>query len=674
LPGVWRGDPGGAATDADLIEQSAFARAVARWSDRTRRILAAAKTARAAHPDAAARIDAIAGVSAAADPDDSTGSGGKSDTTSLRYDASRFAELEASVESADARPTSAERDAFRRLVERTRPRLAQLEDVLRSLGAKNTALGSHAAVATDQRLASETGLRVLREGGNAVDAAVAIGYTLAVTLPAAGNLGGGGFMLVRSADGRTHFIDFRETAPAAARADMYLDAKGALVPDASTVGARSAGVPGSVAGLEYARTHYGTRSRHDVLRDAIADAENGFEVSAADAASLLRGRALLARFPSTSAIFVRGGDTPHAGTVLRQPDLARTLHAIDANGPDGFYRGAVARRLATSIRAAGGIVTEEDLARYRVAVRTPIECVHRGYTIVTSPPPSSGGVAICEVLGILGAAAPRPPALSFDNVHREVEAERRAFADRNTALGDPDFIASPVARLLDPAYLAGLRASIDAEHATPSRDVRGAGVAREGRNTTNYSVVDAAGDAVDVTYTINNSFGSGFVAAGTGVLMNDEMDDFTSKVGSPNMFGLVQGAANAIAPQKRPLSSMSPSIVVDGSGRTILVAGAAGGPRIITTTLDTIRGVIDFGESASDALAADRVHMQWLPDVLYAETGAFDAPTLARLRAAGYDVAFGLAHSAGNAVGVRADGTREGAHDPRVETGSALAF
>jgi gamma-glutamyltranspeptidase/glutathione hydrolase len=537
-----------------------------------------------------------------------------------------------------------------------------------------TAAGAHAAVATDQKLATEAGLRVLREGGNAVDAAVAIGYTLAVTYPAAGNIGGGGFMLVRTASGETHFIDFRETAPAAATANMYLDSSGAIVPDLSVVGPLSAGVPGTVAGLEYARMKFGTLPRHELMRDALADAEDGFVLSEADAAELHRSQALLLKYPATAAIFAAGGATLTAGSVLRQPDLARTLLRIDALGRDGFYAGDVAHELAASVRAGGGIISETDLANYRVVEREPLTCEHRGVTIVTAPPPSSGGVVICEVLGILGEAQPALPMRSFENVHLEVEAERRAFADRNNDLADPAFAKSPIAALLDPKYLARLRAEIAPERATPSSEVRGGVVSHEGTNTTNFSVVDAAGNAVDVTYTLNNSFGSGFVAGNTGVLLNDEMDDFTTKLGAPNMFGLVQGALNAIAPGKRPLSSMSPSIVVDHSGRVDLVAGAAGGPRIITTTLDIMRAVIDFNLDAGAALAAPRLHMQWLPDVVYAERDALDAPTLARLQRAGYTIETRRGLAIANAVVVQRDGTRVGAHDPRSDTGSAGAY
>jgi len=537
-----------------------------------------------------------------------------------------------------------------------------------------TASGKNGAVATDQRLATEEGIRVLKTGGNAVDAAVAIGYTLAVTYPAAGNVGGGGFMLVRLADGSSHFVDFRETAPAASSATMYLDSTGHVVAQRSTVGVLSVGVPGSVAGLEYARAHFGTRSRRELMATAIADAQNGFTLTAADAADLLRSMPLLRRFASSRSIFLVNGGAFKSGDVLRQQDLAKTLRAIEQSGTDGFYRGAVASRLVASTRAAGGILTSDDLAEYLAVERKPISCAHRHMTIVTSPPPSSGGIAICEALGIIGDAPSGRPR-SIRDAHREIEAERRAFADRNTQLGDPDFVKVPVARLLNPAYLASERSSIAPDRATPSSTLHaGDRGAQEGTNTTNYSVVDKAGNAVDVTYTLNNSFGSGFVANGTGVLLNDEMDDFTSKPGTPNMFGLVQGAANAIAPHKRPLSSMSPTIVVDAAGRAVLVAGAAGGPRIITTTLDIVRDVVDFGESVGTAVAAPRMHMQWLPDIVYAEPGTFDGPTLAALRTMAYHIDFGEADSVANAVAVKHDGTRVAAHDDRNATGSALAY
>jgi gamma-glutamyltranspeptidase/glutathione hydrolase len=511
---------------------------------------------------------------------------------------------------------------------------------------------------------------VLRDGGTAVDAAIAIAYALAVTFPVAGNLGGGGFMLIHLKDGSSHFIDFRETAPAAAYADMYLDARGRPDSARSTIGPLSTGVPGTVAGLEYAREHFGTLSRAALIAPALAYAR-GFRIDVADAKLFADERDWLAQFPSTKAVFLPDGKPLREGQILRQPDLERTLRAISEHGVDGFYRGPVAQALVASAKGSGGVITLADLARYRAVERTPLTCARGADTIVTSPPTSSGGVAICEILGIVGPAdggALRDAA----NAHLEIEAERRAFADRNTALGDPDFVHAPVAQLLNPAYFARQRASIAPTDATPSSEIPGFG-GHEGHNTTNFSVVDAAGNAVDVTYTLNNGFGSGFVAAGTGVLLNDEMDDFTSKPGSPNMFGLVQGTANAIAPGKRPLSSMSPTIVLDASGNPVLIAGAEGGPRIITAVLDIVRGVIDFHEGVFGAVAQPRVHMQWLPDLVYAEPGAFAPDVLAKLRAMGYRFRFEGAGSGANAVAVAPDGTRTAAHDPRMPTGSAIA-
>jgi gamma-glutamyltranspeptidase/glutathione hydrolase len=517
--------------------------------------------------------------------------------------------------------------------------------------AAGTASGAHGAVSTDQRLATQAGIDVLRAGGNAVDAAVAIGYTLAVTYPEAGNLGGGGFMLVRRANGAVRFYDFRETAPAAATAGMYLDAHGHARPEASIVGALAAGVPGTVAGLEAARRADGTMSRHALLAPAIAYAEKGFVLARPDADGIAREWPLLERFPATAAIFGRGGAPLPAGALLRQPALARTLSAIDREGVDGFYRGDVARRFAAGVRAGGGIITAADLAAYRVKVRAPIGCAYRGATIYTAPPPSSGGIAICEITKILGDGA-LPARRSEADVHAEVEAERRAFADRNTFLGDPDFVAIPLARLLSSEHIAALRATIRPRRATPSTEIAPLVTMHEGHNTTHYSVIDAAGNAVAVTYTLNASFGSGAQAGDTGVLLNDEMDDFTTEVGAPNMFGLVQGAKNAIAPGKRPLSSMSPTIVVR-AGKPILVTGAAGGPRIITTTLDIVRDVVGYGMAIGAAEAEPRMHHQWLPDVI-----AF------KLRG----------HlSLANTVGAH-DGVFSAANDPRQASGAALAF
>ncbi len=538
--------------------------------------------------------------------------------------------------------------------------------------AASTASGQHGAVATDQAIASQVGLGVLQAKGNAVDAAVAIAYTLAVTYPSAGNIGGGGFMMIRLADGTAHFVDFREVAPAAATEKMYQDASGKVVPERSTVGALAVAVPGTVAGLELARERYGTRSRHELMSAAIALADDGFKLTDADAQVFAANDALLSRFPSTAAIYTHNGAPLRSGETLRQPALAKTLRAIDRDGVPAFYTGDVGRRIAAAIQSAGGIITAADLAGYKVEQRAPVECTHRGHRLFTAPPPSSGGVAICETLAILGDT-PSGAMRSVADAHREIEAERRAFADRSSALGDPDFVKPPIAQLLAPAYIAQQRASIQPDRATPSSAIKGMPI-HEGTNTTNFSVVDATGNAVDVTYTLNSTFGSGLVAGDTGVLLNDEMDDFASAPGVPNQFGLVQGAANAIVPHKRPLSSMVPTIAVDQDGKVALVAGAAGGPRIITTTMDILRGVLDFGLDAGAAMNAPRVHQQWLPDVVYAEAGAFTDAGAAALTAMGYTLKIAPMGSSANAIVVRPDGTRVAAHDDRRPTGAALAY
>jgi len=534
------------------------------------------------------------------------------------------------------------------------------------------ASGRNGAVATDQALATDVGLAVLRSGGNAVDAAVAIGYALAVVYPSAGNIGGGGFMLVRERNGMVRFIDFRETAPARSTATMYLDRRGDVVPELSTVGGLSVAVPGTVAGLELARARYGTRSRGALLAPAIALAADGWVLRPADADVFAAHAALLRRFPSTMAAFAPSGRLPRAGERLRQPALAATLRAIAREGPAGFARGPVAAAIATADERAGGIVSRADLATYRAVERPPVRCALGTDRIASSPQPSSGGIAICETFGIL-ADLPPAPAGSVRAAHDLVEAERRAFADRSVALGDPTVVPDPSARLLAPARLRALAAGIAPRRATPSHDLRGAGE-HEGRNTTNFAVVDARGNAVDVTYTLNSTFGSGLVAGKTGVLLNDEMDDFASKPGVPNQFGLVQGRGNAIRPGKRPLSSMSPTIASDAAGRVVLVAGAAGGPRIVTTTLRIVRDVLVRHEPVGAAVDAPRLHQQWLPDVVYAEPGALAPGALRALRAEGYEIELGPAESDANAVAVGQRGMRTAAHDPRRPTGGAGAY
>lgn len=495
---------------------------------------------------------------------------------------------------------------------------------------------SRGMVVTAQRLASDVGAQVLRDGGNAVDAAVAVGYALAVTYPAAGNLGGGGFMTVRLADGRTAFLDFREKAPLAATAGMFLDAKGDVVPRLSLDSWLAVGVPGSAAGLELARVRYGTLPRAALMAPAIRLAREGFPVTAGDMAVIGTATAALARDPAASAIFLRDGKAMRPGDRLVQADLAATLQALSDQGPDALYRGPIGASIAAASAAGGGLITTRDLDAYRVREMRPIECDYRGFHIISAPPPSSGGVILCEMLGILGGYDLR--AMGFHSaaeVHVLVEAMRLAYYDRNNRLGDPDFVENPIAQLLDPAYHASLRARIEPERATLSSTLVAAAPAKEGTNTTHYSVVDAAGNAVAVTYTLNEWFGTGKVAPGTGIVMNNEMDDFTSKPGVPNLFGLVQGAANAIAPGKTPLSSMTPTIITR-DGQVAMVIGSPGGARIITIVMEAVINAVDHGMTVQEAINAPRIHHQWLPDTVYVERFALSPDTRALLEARGY--------------------------------------
>jgi len=490
----------------------------------------------------------------------------------------------------------------------------------------------HAMVVTEQHLASQAGLAVLERGGNAVDAAVAVGYALAVVDPCCGNLGGGGFMLIRMHDGRERFIDFREKAPLRATRDMYLDAHGNVVPERSRKGWLAIGVPGTVMGLDRALAQFGTRSRAAVMAAAIRLARDGYVLQPGDMVPF-RGSAGEG-YSGWSA----GGAKPHPGERVVQPDLARTLELIAADGDEAFYRGPIARAIVAAGNRHGGILSMRDFADYTVDESAPIHCAYHDLEIISAPPPSSGGVTLCEILNVI---APYPFAQwgwhSVRETHYLIEAERRAYADRNAYLGDPTFVHDPVAQLLDPAYAAHLRAQIDPVRATPSSRVHpGLKISvHENGETTHYSIVDRWGNAVAVTYTLNDWFGSGVMAAGTGFLLNDEMDDFTSKPGVPNMYGLVQGETNDIQPGKRPLSSMTPTIVLRG-GRLAMVTGSPGGSRIITIVLETLLNVFDFGMNAQAAVDAPRVHMQWLPDRIDYEPGALTAATMRALRTEGY--------------------------------------
>lgn len=498
--------------------------------------------------------------------------------------------------------------------------------------------GRDGMVVSAQHLATEVGVDVLRKGGNAVDAAVAVGYALAVVYPQAGNIGGGGFMTVRLADGRTTFLDFREKAPLAATATMFQDAKGEVIPGLSTDSWKAVGVPGTVMGLERARVLYGTMSRAALMAPAIKLARDGFVLGQGDAAVMAVEGERLGKDPAMARIFMPAGRLLTKGDRLAQRDLAATLSLISAKGPDAFYKGPIGAAVADASRVGGGLITPEDFARYEVRELKPIECDYRGYHVISAPPPSSGGVAICQALNILeGYDLSAMGFRSAAEVHVLAEALRRVYVDRNNKLGDPDFVANPVAQLLDRTYAAQLRASIDPARATPSAALGPAAPAHEGRNTTHYSVLDAKGSAVSVTYTLNDWFGAHRVAGATGIVMNNEMDDFTAKVGAPNTYGLIQGANNAVAPGKTPLSSMSPTILTK-DGKVALIIGSPGGSRIITITLQAILNMIDHGMDVQAAIDAPRIHMQWLPDVVYAEPFALSADTRALLEQRGHVV------------------------------------
>jgi gamma-glutamyltranspeptidase/glutathione hydrolase len=521
--------------------------------------------------------------------------------------------------------------------------------------------------------AADVGVAVLKAGGNAVDAAVAVGFALAVTHPFAGNLGGGGFMLIRFADGRTTFIDFRERAPEKSSRDMYLDAKGALTKD-SIEGWRSSGVPGTVRGFEIAVSKYGKKKWAENMAPAVELASKGFPVSYALAEGLKASRDL-ASSPESKRIFQKNGAFYDVGETLVQPELAQTLERISKNGPNEFYEGETAKRFAAEMTKNGGLISLADLKSYKAIERTPLQGKYRNYTVITAPPSSSGGIALLEMLGILeGTGYEKGGSGSASAIHYGAEAMRRAYADRNTYVGDPDFVKVPIAGLLDPAYLSRLRASIDPERATPSLSVLpGKPAGSERMETTHYSVVDSEGNAVAVTYTLNGGFGNGITVPGLGFLLNNEMDDFAAKPGTANMFGLVQGEVNAIAPGKRPLSSMTPTIVLK-DGKLFMTAGAPGGSRISTAVAQVILNVIDFGMNVQDAVDAPRFHHQWQPDKLSLERG-ISPDTVALLKSRGYDVDYAPGVVLAQVAAIVVDGGwLQGGSDGRSAAGKAAGY
>ncbi len=560
--------------------------------------------------------------------------------------------------------------------------------VLTGAGASHAAsqapvAAEHGMVVSAQHLATKVGVDVLKRGGNAVDAAVAVGYALAVVYPAAGNLGGGGFMTVQLADGRKTFLDFREKAPLAATPNMYLDKDGNVIKGLSTNGHLAVGVPGTVSGMEYAREKYGTMKRADLIAPSIQLADKGFALEQGDIDMLRTSTNDFKKDPVSGAIFLNKGEPFAVGQKLVQKDLAKTLRAVSAKGVDGFYKGWVGQAIVASSQAGKGIITQADLDQYKTRELAPVECDYRGYRVVSAPPPSSGGVIICEMLNILEGYPLKDLGFrSAEAVHYQIEAMRHAYVDRNSYLGDPDFVKNPLDRLLDKGYAEKIRAAIDPKKAGVSKDLKPGVAPHEGSNTTHYSITDQQGNAVSVTYTLNDWFGAKVTADKTGVLLNNEMDDFTAKIGVPNMYGLVQGEANAIAPGKRPLSSMSPTIV-SKDGKPVFVVGTPGGSRIITAVLHTILNVVDYGMNVQEAVDAPRFHQQWLPDVTNVETFAISPDTRKILTDMGHNLGVPQPanHMAAIIVGAPSLGGKPvganrfyGANDPRRNTGLAAGY
>ncbi|AXH62702.1 MULTISPECIES: gamma-glutamyltransferase [Providencia] len=492
-------------------------------------------------------------------------------------------------------------------------------------------------VVSSQHLASQIGADILKSGGNAIDAAVAVGYAQAVVNPCCGNIGGGGFMTIHLADGKDLFINFRETAPGAASADMYLDKDGQLIKDASLYGYLASGVPGTVKGLDYALEKYGTMSRQQVMAPAIKLAREGFTLTRADTDVLDTTTERFKQDPEVARIFLKpDGSAFQPGDLLVQTDLANTLEKIAKNGPSAFYEGEIPKIVEEASKKNGGILTAKDFADFTITDTAPVSCTYRGYQFISAPPPSSGGVTICQTLNILeGYDLKEMGFNSADYIHTLTEAMRHAYMDRNTFLGDPKFVDNPTEKLLSKAYAEELRKEIKPNQATPSTQVQPGIGPHEKPETTHYSVVDEKGNAVSTTYTINGRFGSVVIPPGTGFFLNDEMDDFTTKVGEKNLYGLVQGERNSIAPGKRPLSSMSPTIVTK-DGKVFLVLGSPGGSRIISITLQTALNIIDHGMPPQEAVNAPRIHHQWLPDEVYYEQRGVSKDTLALLDKMGY--------------------------------------
>lgn len=525
-------------------------------------------------------------------------------------------------------------------------------------------------VVSSHELASQIGKEVLDKGGNAIDAAVAVGYALAVVHPAAGNIGGGGFAVIHLANGENITLDFREMAPLKASKNMYLDAKGEVIKDASTIGYLAAGVPGTVKGMSAMLDRYGTMKLSDLIQPAIKLAEKGFVINDRQEQTMLGSKDIFKKFPSSSKYFLKkDGSTYKSGDLFVQKDLAQTLKLIAKEGPDAFYKGKIADLIAADMAKQGGIITKEDLAAYEAIWRKPIEGTYRGYNIISMPPPSSGGTHIVQILNVMeNANIENLGFASSKTLHIMAEAERQAYADRSEYMGDPDFVKIPLNKLISKEYAKAIYAKIPANKALPSSKVKaGLGQIHEGDNTTHYSVLDGKGNAVSITYTINNYYGSGAAVDGAGFLLNDEMDDFSIKPGVPNLYGLIGGEANAIEPKKRPLSSMSPTIVLK-NGKVFMVVGSPGGSRIITTTLQVISNVIDHKMDISTAVYSPRFHMQWLPDELRTEPFGIVKDVQNNLEKMGYKITKEPYMGDVNAILVDPEtGKITGSTDPRKE-------
>jgi len=560
--------------------------------------------------------------------------------------------------------------------------------LLVSFGATTTLAASrepvrarHGVVASTNSIASNVGVEIMKRGGNAVDAAIAVAFALAVTHPAAGNLGGGGFMMIRLKDGRTTAIDYREMAPAAATHNIYLDKNGNVIEGdgGSIEGYRAAGVPGTVRGMELALRKYGSGRLNwaQLIEPARRLAANGFTVTYTLSRSLRTSREDLSKYPETKRIYLNNGKLYNEGDLFVQPDLAATFARLQQGGPNEFYRGRTARLIAADMKQHNGLLTLDDLRGYVAKERQPLRGNYRGYEVISMPPPSSGGAVLIEMLNILeGYDFKKMDWASSERYHLLTEAMRRAFADRAEYMGDTDFVKVPIAGIVDKKYAAQLRNTINPERASSSEQVKaGKPLGYESEETTHFTVVDAAGNAVSNTYTLNNSYGSAVVAKGTGLIMNDEMDDFAAKPGTANLYGLIQGERNAVAPHKRPLSAMTPTFVLRKDGTLWFTVGSPGGPTIINTVLDVITNVIDYGMNIQQAIDAPRIHHQWLPDELVFEPYGLSGDTQAALTARGHKLA--KPRYLGDAEGIMIEektGMRLGATDPRRSDGLAVGY